>query len=111
MEYIYAALMLNSAGKEITEEGITSILGAAGIDVDASRAKALVAALENVDIESAISQAAVAPVAVAAGGAAPAASAEAAPAAEAAPEEEEAAEEEKKEEEESGMAGLGALFG
>lgn len=109
MEYIYAALMLNSAGKEITEEGITSILGAAGIDVDASRAKALVAALENVDIESAISQAAVAPVAVAAGGAAPAASAEAA-AAEAAPEVEEA-EEEKKEEEESGMAGLGALFG
>lgn len=109
MEYIYAALMLNSAGKEITEEGITSILGAAGIDVDASRAKALVAALENVDIERAISQAAVAPVAVAAGGA-PAASAEAA-AAEAAPEVEEAVEEEKKEEEESGMAGLGALFG
>lgn len=105
MEYIYAALMLNSAGKEITEEGVTSILGAAGIDVDASRAKALVAALENVDIESAIAQAAVAPVAVAA--AAPAA----APAAEAAPEVEEAAEEEKKEEEESGMAGLGALFG
>ncbi|MEA1894052.1 MAG: 50S ribosomal protein P1 [Euryarchaeota archaeon] len=110
MEYIYAALMLNSAGKEITEDGITSILGAAGIDVDASRAKALVAALENVDIESAISQAAVAPVAVAAGGAAPAASS--APAAEAAPVVEEAAEEEKKEEEEeSGMAGLGALFG
>ncbi|KAF5416544.1 MAG: 50S ribosomal protein L12 [Candidatus Methanogaster sp.] len=109
MEYIYAALMLNSAGKEITEDGITSILGAAGIDADASRAKALVAALENVDIESAISQAAVAPVAVAAGGAAPAASA--APAAEAAPEVEEAVEEEKKEEEESGMAGLGALFG
>jgi len=105
MEYIYAALMLNSAGKEITEEGIGSILGAAGIDVDTSRAKALVAALENVDIESAISQAAVAPVAVAA-----AAPAEAA-AAEAAPEVEEAAEEEKKEEEESGMAGLGALFG
>ncbi len=95
--------MLNSAGKEITEEGITSILGAVGIDVDASRAKALVAALENVDIESAISQAAVAPVAAAA----PAASA----AAEAAPEVEEAPEEEKKEEEESGMAGLGALFG
>ena len=104
MEYIYAALMLNSAGKEITEDGISSILGAAGIDVDASRAKALVAALENVDIESAISQAAVAPVAVAA--AAPAAAA-----AEAAPVVEEAEEEEKKEEEESGMAGLGALFG
>ena len=103
MEYIYAALMLNSAGKEITEEGISSILGAAGIDVDASRAKARVAGLENVDIESAISQAAVAPVAAAA----PAASA----AAEAAPVVEEAPEEEKKEEEESGMAGLGALFG
>ncbi|MEA1944047.1 MAG: 50S ribosomal protein P1 [Euryarchaeota archaeon] len=103
MEYIYAALMLHSTGKEITEEGITSILGAAGIDVDSSRTKALVAALDGVDIEDAIRQAAVAPVAAPAAPEAP----EAAPA----PEVEEAKEEEKKEEEEAGIAGLGALFG
>ncbi|RJS73861.1 50S ribosomal protein P1 [ANME-2 cluster archaeon] len=106
MEYIYAALMLHSAGKEITEEGITSVLGAAGIEVDDSRTKALVAALDGVDIENAIRQAAVAPVAAPAATAAPEAP-EAAPA----PEVEEAKEEEKKEEEEAGIAGLGALFG
>ncbi|NIA11376.1 MAG: 50S ribosomal protein P1 [Nitrospiraceae bacterium] len=107
MEYIYAALMLHSAEREITEEGIASILGAAGIDVDDSRAKALVAALDGVDIENAIGQAAVAPIAAPA---APAASGapEAAPAPEV---DEEAKEEEKKEEEEAGIAGLGALFG
>ncbi|KAF5412205.1 MAG: 50S ribosomal protein P1 [Euryarchaeota archaeon] len=110
MEYIYAAMMLHSAGKEITEDGIVSMLGAAGIDVDDARVKALVAALDGVDIESAIAQAAVAPVAASAAAPAPAASAEA-PAAEAAPAAEEATEEEKKEEEETGMAGLGALFG
>jgi ribosomal protein L12E/L44/L45/RPP1/RPP2 len=64
----------------------------------------LVASLDGVDIEDAISKAAAAPVAVAAapaaGGAAPAAAAE-----------EEAPAEDKKAEEESGMAGLGALFG
>ena len=103
MEYIYAALILHNAEKDVTEQGITSILDAAGVDVDETRVKALVAALDGVDIESAIAQAAVAPVA-----AAPAA----APAAEAAPAAVEAEEEEKKEEEEeAGMAGLGALFG
>ena len=112
MEYIYAALILHNAEKDVTEQGISSILDAAGVDVDESRVKALVAALDGVDIESAIAQAAVAPVAATAaptGGAADAAPAaeEAAPAAE-----EAAAEEEKKEEEEeAGMAGLGALFG
>ena len=111
MEYIYAALILHNAEKDVTEQGISSILGAAGVDVDESRVKALVAALDGVDIESAIAQAAVAPVAAAA---APAGAAEAAPAAEAVPAEEaeeEKKEEKKEEEEEAGMAGLGALFG
>jgi|LGVE01.1.fsa_nt_gb large subunit ribosomal protein L12 len=110
MEYIYAALILHNAEKDVTEQGITSILDAAGVDVDESRVKALVAALDGVDIESAIAQAAVTPVAATAAPAGGAA--DAAPAAEAAPAVEEAAEEEKKEEEEeAGMAGLGALFG
>ncbi|WP_321420164.1 50S ribosomal protein P1 [uncultured Methanomethylovorans sp.] len=102
MEYIYAALLLHKAGKEITEDAITAVLQAAGTAVNESRVKALIAALEDVDIEEAMATAAVAAAPVAA---APAAAA-AAPAAEAAKEEES-----KEEAEESGMAGLGALFG
>jgi large subunit ribosomal protein L12 len=104
MEYIYAALLLYKAGKDITEEAVTAVLQSAGVDVDDARAKALVAALDGVDIEEAMATAAVA--AAPAAGAAPAA-------AEAAPVEEEAAEEEEEDDaaEESGMAGLGALFG
>lgn len=103
MEYIYAALLLHKAGKEITEDAITAVLQAAGTAVNESRVKALIAALEDVDIEEAMATAAVAAAPVAA---APAAAAAAAPAAEAKKEEES-----KEEAEESGMAGLGALFG
>ena len=102
MEYMYAAMLLHSAGKEITEQGITNTLTAAGIKPDATRVKALVAALAEVNIDEALK----APIftAGAASAAAPAAPAEE----EAAPEEEK--EEEKKEEEED-LQGLGALFG
>ncbi|QYZ78943.1 50S ribosomal protein P1 [Methanofollis formosanus] len=102
MEYIYAALLLHNAGKDINEENVKAVLSAAGIEADDARVKALVAALDGVDIEEAISKAAVAPVAAAPAAAAPA---------EAAPAEEEAEEEKEEEKEESGMAGLGALFG
>ncbi len=102
MEYVYAALLLFKSGKEISESSVKAVLSAAGIDVDDARIKALIAALDGVDIDEAISKAAVAPVAFAA----------AAPAGAAAPAEEEAEpEEDKSEKEESGMAGLGALFG
>ena len=106
MEYIYAALLLHKAGKPIKEESIKAVLTAAGIAVDDSRIKALIAALDGVNIDEAISKAAAAPVAIAAPAHAAAAGAAAAAPAEAAP-----AHEDKKEEEESGMAGLGALFG
>ncbi len=102
MEYVYAALLLHNAGKEITEDTITSILQAADVEVDAARAKALVASLDGVDIKEAIEKAAFAAPAAAA---APVAAVEA-PAAAAA---DEAADEEAAEE--SGMEGLGALFG
>ncbi|MCT8336303.1 50S ribosomal protein P1 [Methanoculleus sp. Afa-1] len=104
MEYIYAALLLHNAGKDVTEENVTAVLNAAGVEVQDARVKALVAALEDVNIEEAISKAAVAPVAAAPAAAAPAAAAAAA-------EEEPEEESKKEEEEESGMAGLGALFG
>ena len=106
MEYIYAALLLHKAGKPIKEESVKAVLTAAGVAADESRVKALVAALEGVNIDEAISKAAAAPVAVAAAAAPAHGAGQAAPAAK-----EEKKEEEKKEEEESGMAGLGALFG
>ena len=74
MEYVYTALTLNEADAEITEDNITAVLEAASVDVEESRVKALVAALEDVDIEEAVETAAAAP---AAGGAAGGASADA----------------------------------
>ncbi|ASJ03517.1 50S ribosomal protein P1 [Thermococcus profundus] len=106
MEYVYAALLLHAAGKEINEENLKKVLEAAGVSADDARIKALVAALEGVNIDEVIEKAAMpvaAPVAVAA---APVAEGGAA---EAAQEEEEEEEEEASEEE--ALAGLGALFG
>ena len=99
MEYMYAAMLLHSAGKEVSEDAVTNTLTAAGISADSTRVKALCAALADVDIEEALK----APVFAA--GAAPAA---APAAAEEAPVEE--AKEEEPEEEED-LQGLGALFG
>ncbi len=100
MEYIYAAMLLHKAGKEINEENIKKVLEAVGVSVDEARVKGLVAALEGVNIEEVIKNAAAQPVAVAA-----------------APQQQEEKKEEKKEEpkeekkEEEVAAGLGALFG
>ncbi len=105
MEYVYAALLLHSAGKKVTDEAISAVIKAAGLEVDAVRAKALVSALEGVNIEEAISKAAFAAPAAAAPAAAPAAAA----AVEAPKKEENPKDKEKAEE--SGMEGLGALFG
>jgi large subunit ribosomal protein L12 len=99
MEYMYAAMLLHSAGKDVSEDAVTNTLTAAGISADSTRVKALCAALADVDIEEALK----APVFAA--GAAPAA---APAAAEEAPVEE--AKEEEPEEEED-LQGLGALFG
>ncbi|MCL2549364.1 MAG: 50S ribosomal protein P1 [Methanimicrococcus sp.] len=103
MQYIYAALLIYKSGKEITEDSVKAVLTAAGATIDDARVKALISALEGVNIEEAIAKAAFAAPAAAA--AAPAAAA-AAPAAAAEPEPEE-----EDHSEEEGMAGLGALFG
>ena len=100
MEYVYAAMLLHSAEKEIDDDAVTAVLKAAGFDVDAARVKALVASLGGVDIAEAMATAVAAPAAAAP--AAAAASADAAPAAE---------EAEEEEEEEGGFEGLGSLFG
>ena len=80
MEYVYAAMLLHSAEKEIDDDAVTAVLKAAGVDVDAARVKALVASLGGVDIAEAMATAVAAPAAAAP--AAAAASADAAPAAE-----------------------------
>ncbi len=105
MEYVYAAMLLHKAGKEITEDAVKAVLTAAGVAVDDARVKALVAALSGVNIEEAIQKAAVAaPVA-----AAPAAASGDAPAAEEKKEEKKAEDDAKADE--AAAAGLGALFG
>ena len=101
MEYVYSAMLLHAAKKEINEAHVTKVLEAAGITPDSARVKALVASLKNVNIDEAIAKAAVSAAPVAA---APAAGhgdhkAEAKP-----------KEEEKKTEEEA-AAGLAGLFG
>ena len=97
MEYMYAAMLLHSAGKDVDETSVGNILNAAGISPVAVRVKALVAALAEVDIDEALK----APVLTAA-----------APPAAAAPAQEEAEEQPKEEEkEEEDLQGLSALFG
>ena len=112
MEYIYAALLLHNADKEITEEGVTAVMTAAGLTPDKGRVKALISALSGVDIEEAMAQAQpmYAPAAVAAAPA-PAAAAAAPAAAKEEKKAEEKTEEEEEEAEEAGMEGLSALFG
>jgi large subunit ribosomal protein L12 len=97
MEYVYAALLLHSAGGKVTEDGVKKVLTAAGVKVEEPRIKALVAALSEIKIEDALKAAQAMPVAAAPAAAAPA----------------EGKKEEKKEEKKSeeALAGLGALFG
>jgi len=102
MEYVYAAMLLHKAGKPINEENMIQVLKAAGVNADPVRVKALVASLEEVDIDKAIKSPpafmpSVAPTALA-------------PAAEEKPAEEKKEKKEEKKEEEA-LEGLGALFG
>ncbi|MGC8586566.1 MAG: 50S ribosomal protein P1 [Candidatus Micrarchaeia archaeon] len=101
MEYIYAALLLDSAGKEINEKNLMEVVKAAGIEPDEAQAKAVVASLKGVNIKEIIKNAQAAPVAAAQ--------------APSAPQQQPAKKEEKKEdkakEEEAAAGGLASLFG
>jgi large subunit ribosomal protein L12 len=98
MELIYSALLLHSLKQPITEENINKIFSALGVNIDQARVKALVAALEGVNIEEAISKATM-PVT-------------AAPVEAKAEKKEEKKEEEKEEKkEEEAVEGLASLFG
>ena len=100
MEYVYAAMLLHSAKKDVSEDAVKKVLEAAGVEADASRIKALVASLKDVNIEEAIKSASA--VAAAPAAAAPAAAAE---------QKKEEKEEDKGKTEEEAAEGLGALFG
>ena len=103
MEYVYAALLLHKLQKEVTEENVSSVVKASGVEVNPAQVKALIAALADVNIEEAIKAA---PVAVAA---APAAEASAAGG-----DEKKGEKKEKKADgksEDQAMEGLSSLFG
>ena len=98
MEYVYAALLLHKLEKKIDETNISSVVKASGAEVNDAQVKALVAALDGVNIDDAIKAApvvAVAPVVDTAGS--------------------EAKKEEKPKDEgkteEAAMEGLSSLFG
>jgi len=99
MEYIYAAMLLHSAKQHVNEANVKKVLEAAGVKPEEGRVKALVAALDGVDIDAAIKEAAIPMMA------APVAVATSAPAGHAP-----AKKEEKKSEEEAAV-GLAGLFG
>ena len=96
--YMYAALVLHKAGKKVDEQGLTSVVKAAGVEVDTVKVKALASALSEINIDEALKNAATMAVAAAPAAAGPAAKAEEKPKVE-----------EKKEEE--ALAGLASLFG
>ena len=114
MEYVYAALILNESGEEINEANLTDVLDAAGVDVEESRVKALVAALEDVDIDDAVEEATAVPATTGGSGGAPAAGDDEPADEDEGDDEAEAADDEDDEDDEDEEAsgeGLGELFG
>ena len=63
MEYVYAAMLLNSLGKEITEDSLKSVISATGAQPDEAQIKVVVSALKGVDINKVIEEAQTAQVA------------------------------------------------
>jgi large subunit ribosomal protein L12 len=103
MIYVYGALLLHKAGKEINEGSLRKVVEGTGIKADDGKIKALVAALHGVNIEEVIKNALATQVAV-----------QAAPVQGQAEKKEakpEKSEGDKKKEEEQASAGLSSLFG
>lgn len=92
---VYASLLLHEAKQPINEENLKKVLSSIGTTIDEAKLKALVASLEEVNIDELLQQAVVA-------AAAPTATAE---------KKEEKKEEEEGKKAEEAAAGLGALFG
>ena len=105
MEYVYAALLLDAAGKEITDKSIEEVVKAAGMQPDEAQAKAVAASLKGVNIKDVIKNAQTMQVS-----AAPAHAATAQDGQHGEKKEKKAEKEEKKSEEEA-ASGLAGLFG
>ena len=99
MENVYAALLLHKAGKEVNEDNLKAVVTAAGVQVDDSQIKSLVASLKGVDIDKELEGASLAVAAAPAGDASGNAKAE------------KPAEKPKEEKKEAAAEGLSALFG
>jgi len=99
MEYIYAALILDAAGKEVNEENLKSVVKAAGTEPDIAMAKSVANALKGMNIKDVIKNAQTMQAAASAAPAQPAAGAK-----------KEEKQDEKKSEEEA-ASGLASLFG
>ncbi len=99
MEYVYTALLLHSAKQEINEGNIKKVLDASGIKAEDAKIKALISALEGVNIDDVIKQTAI-----------PVAAAPAAGEKKAEGEKKEKPEDTEKKSEEA-VAGLASLFG
>ncbi len=96
MEYIYAALLLHKAGKEVNEENLKSVVAAAGVEVDETKIKSLIASLKGVNIDEELANASLVA---------------SAPAGASAPKEAKKEEKPKEEKKEAAAEGLSALFG
>ncbi|MEM5881899.1 MAG: 50S ribosomal protein P1 [Candidatus Aenigmatarchaeota archaeon] len=100
MEYIYAALLLHSAKKEITEENLKKVLSAAGVEINEAKVKSLVESIKGINIDEVLSSASIqtAPISLQTTQQ---------------PKQEEEKEEKKEEKasDEQAVAGLAALFG
>jgi large subunit ribosomal protein L12 len=101
MEYVYAALLLDAAGKEVNEKNLMEVVKAAGMSPDEAHAKAVVASLKDVNIKDVIKNAQAAPVAAPSG----------APAHGGAEHKAKAEPKEEKKSEEEAAGGLASLFG
>ncbi|HVY01312.1 MAG TPA: 50S ribosomal protein L12 [Candidatus Nanoarchaeia archaeon] len=93
MEYIYGALLLHKLGQQVTEDSLSKVISAAGVQVDAAKVKTLIASLAGVDIAAEIANARAVSSAPAAGAVA------------------EKKEEKKEEKPVESAAGLASLFG
>ncbi len=98
--YLHAVLLLHGAGKDVTSDGIVSVLKAGGVSADEAKAKVLADAVKGVNFDDLLKQSMM--VAAAPAAAAPAAAGEA--------KKEEKKEDEGKKEEQA-AEGLASLFG
>ncbi|MCL5404555.1 MAG: 50S ribosomal protein P1 [Candidatus Marsarchaeota archaeon] len=101
MEYIYAALLLDAAGKEVNEKDLMEVVKSAGFKPDEAKAKAVVESLKGLNIKDIIKNAQSVQAAPAQAAAAPA-------------HEQKAAKKEEKAEaksEDEAAGGLAGLFG